>query len=193
MSNEGRLSKIDVARRQLETAIRLFFARSDPVSVFTLGANAWEVIDALCTRRGIESISKESREHVPAEKDLKRDYVNSPFRNFFKHANRDPDEYLEDFDEWRCDGVLFLAVEDYIRLMQKSPVEFQVFQLWYLSVYVEKVAGDALERVLEATEQLFPNIRDLPREDQVLAGARALEKARANPSIISDPRTEQPS
>jgi IS30 family transposase len=35
-------TKVDVARRQLTTAIRHFFAREDPVSVFSLAANAWE-------------------------------------------------------------------------------------------------------------------------------------------------------
>lgn len=193
MRDEGTLSKIDVARRQLETAIRLFFNRDDPVSVFTLGANAWEVIDALCTVRGIDSMSKESREHIILEKDLKRDYINSPFRNFFKHADRDPNGLLKGFDETQCDGVLFLASEDYIRMMKKSPVEFQVFQLWYLSVYVDKVSGDALERILEATQTIFPNMRRLAREEQISCGAKALEQARADACILGDPRTEKPS
>ena len=46
------LTKIDVARRQLVTAIRLLFDGGDSVSIFSLAANAWEVIDVLCNKLG---------------------------------------------------------------------------------------------------------------------------------------------
>ena len=87
---ESELSKQDVARRQLVTAIRLFFEIGDPVSIFTLASNAWEVIDVLCNKAGVNSLSNESREHTPKNKDLKKDYINSPYRNFLKHADRNP-------------------------------------------------------------------------------------------------------
>ena len=187
-----RLSKLDVARRQLVTAIRLFFDSEDPVSVFTLAANSWEVIDALCDKSDVDSICNESREHTPEGKDLKTDYINSPFRNFFKHADRDPEDQLDGFDEKKCDGVIFLAVEDYMRLTGKSPLEFQVFQLWYLAVYLEKVSDDALERIVESTEHEFPNIRSLSREEQVLQGRNSLEHAMADTALLNDHRTERP-
>lgn len=38
------ISKLDSARRQLETAVRLFFVDGDPVSVHTLAAAAGEVL-----------------------------------------------------------------------------------------------------------------------------------------------------
>ncbi len=65
------LTKIDVARRQLATAIQLFFENGDPVSIYSLAANAWEVIDVLCNNAQVASISNETRGHVPAGKDLK--------------------------------------------------------------------------------------------------------------------------
>jgi len=133
---ENGLSKVDVARRQLITAICLFFANGDPVSVFTLAANAWEVIDALCNKRGVASVSNETRSHIPAADDLKRDYVNSPFRNFFKHADRDPDASINGFDKYNSDGIIFLGVEDYIRFNGKSHIAFQLFHFWYLAVNI---------------------------------------------------------
>jgi hypothetical protein len=110
------LAKLDVARRQLVTAVQLFFDGGDPISVYSLAANAWEVIDALCGRAGVSSMSSDTRGHIPEGKDLKRDYINSPYRNFFKHADRDPEGVLDGFDESNVDSILFLAVEDYIRL-----------------------------------------------------------------------------
>lgn len=187
---ESELSKQDVARRQLVTAIRLFFENEDPVSIFTLASNAWEVIDVLCNKAGVNSLSNESRDHTPKGKDLKKDYINSPYRNFFKHADQDSNARLKDFDGKKCDDILFLGVEDYIRLFKKSPVELQVFQLWYLAVKIEKVSGDALENVLEKIDRIFPNIINLSREEQLILGQRVLDDAPIDAELLKDPRTE---
>jgi hypothetical protein len=106
------LTKVDAARRQLATAISLFFKGEDAVSVLSLAANAWEVIDALCTHGGVASMSAQARSYIAPGKDLKKDYINSPFRNFFKHADWDPDGVLQDFEDSAVDGILFLAVKD---------------------------------------------------------------------------------
>ena len=59
------LKKIDVARRQLITAIRLVFDGEDSVSVYSLAANAWEIIDVLCNKEKILSLSNQSRSQIP--------------------------------------------------------------------------------------------------------------------------------
>lgn len=184
------LTKIDVARRQLVTAINLLFNGDDPVSVYSLATNAWEVIDVLCERQGIDSISAQTREHLSQGANLKLDYINSPYRNFFKHADRDPDGILQSFDESNVDSVIFLAVEDYLRLLKKSPVEFQVFQLWYLATNVEKVTSDALTEIVDSIESAFPCIRELPRRDRLAMGRKILEKARKDKELLEDSRTE---
>jgi hypothetical protein len=184
------LTKLDVARRQLATAITLCFDGADPISVFSLAANAWEVIDVLCTGAAIASASAQTREHLTAGKDLRRDYINSPFRNFFKHADRDPNDLLEGFESSAVDPVLFLAVEDYIRFRGRSPVEFQIFQLWFLACHPEKLASDRVDDVLAATSRMFPAIARLPRNDQIVLGLRALERARLDAGVLADPRTE---
>lgn len=184
------LTKIDVARRQLVTAIRLFFNEDDSVSVYSLAANAWEVIDTLCTREGVDSISEQTREHLPKGKNLKTDYINHPYRNFFKHADRDPDATLANFDESTIDSVIFLAVEDYLRLHKKSPVEFQVFQLWYLAANIEKISVDDLTAILDSIEPAFPRIRELPRIERIAMGRSVLASALQDQTLLEDPRTE---
>lgn len=79
----GHVTKLEIARRQLATAIDLFFADRDFVSVYSLAANSWGIIDVLCRKAGIESFSIQVRENVPIGKDLKINYVNNPYRNFF--------------------------------------------------------------------------------------------------------------
>ena len=70
------LTKLDVARRQLVVAIRLFFDDQDAISVHTLAANAWEIVDLLCKKREVDSFSRHARENLPDGKSLKRDFIN---------------------------------------------------------------------------------------------------------------------
>lgn len=185
-----KLTKLDVARRQLAVAIGMFFGDDEPVSIFTLAANAWEVIDALCVHNGLQSMSIQSREYIAAGKDLKRDYVNAPYRNFFKHADRDPADVLEDFDPSMVDGLLFLAVEDYLRLVRRSPIQFQVYQLWYLATQPEKITSENLEQIFQDIDDIFPNIRSLLRVEQLALGRKVLADALMNLSLQQDPKTE---
>jgi hypothetical protein len=186
------LKKIDVARRQLVTAIRLFFDGGDPVSIYSLAANSWEVIDALCVSTGVQSLSQQTRTHIASGKDLKSNYINSPYRNFFKHADRDPDAVLDSFQDRDVDSIIFLATEDYIRFLGKSPVELQVFQLWYLGCNTAMVATNNMASVLDACNVLFPKLEYLERGQQIAAGWEALERARADIELIQDPKTELP-
>ncbi|GAB2529252.1 hypothetical protein [Microbulbifer agarilyticus] len=186
-----RITKIEVAQRQLITAIELFFRNADPVSVFSLATNSWEIIDALCSLKGIDSISNETRGHITSGSDLKRDLINSPYRNFFKHADRDPDAVLEGFNDFKNDHIVFLAVEDYIRLEKKSPIEFQVYQLWYVSIYTNKVAHEALEEILLATEAIFPSIKGQDRVGQKRMALQAIENAHKDQELNDSPQVEK--
>ena len=187
---EKNLTKRDVARRQLMTAITLFFQDKDLVSVFSLATNAWEVIDVLCNRAGVKSMSNRARENIPVGRHLKAHYINEPCRNFFKHAERDPDAILEEFDEHSVDAIVFLAVEDYVRLFKKAPVEFQVFQAWYLATNEEKVAEPEMDLISRSIEELFPGIRDASRIEQLQMGRGVLENALRDSELLADPATE---
>ena len=184
------LTKQDVARSQLLTALNLFFDDGDPVSVYTLASNAWEIIDSLCVSNEIGSISNETRGHISFDKDLKKDYINGPYRNFFKHADRDPEGILEGFTEYACDALLFLAVEDYIRLRGKSPIEIQVYQFWYLANNISKVLPAALAQIKEVAEERFPDIQNMNRKQQKERWRVAVEFAKSDPAVINDPGTE---
>ncbi len=186
----GRLTKLEVARRQLATAIDLFFADRDAVSVYSLAANSWEVIDVLCRKAGIESLSVQARENVPTGKDLKVNFVNSPHRNFFKHANTDSEGTLPPLPDSQVEGVLFLAVEDYIRLNGRSPVQFQVFQLWYLAKHPDKLAPGVANELMEGIAVAFPALSSLHRNAQLAQGAQLLAEAASDQDLAGDPKTE---
>jgi hypothetical protein len=174
----------------LATAIELFFAGRDLVSIYSLATNAWEIIDVLCIKAGIESMSIQARGFIPAGKDLKRNYVNSPYRNFFKHAENDPDQTVEPLSPSHVEGLVFLAVEDYIRLNSRSPVQFQIFQLWYLAKHPEKLDPTVASELIEVVTKAFPGLASLPSDDQVAQGAQMLVEASLDQALLSDPRTE---
>ena len=184
------LDKLTVARRQLATAIELLFAERDMVSVYSLAANAWEVIDELCRLSGVESFSVQARENIPQGKDLKRHYINSPYRNFFKHADSDPQSTLPPLPDFQVESVVFMAVEDYIRLNQRSPTQFQVFQLWYIATNPSRLNPNVAAEVLIGADEMFSGIVQMSRVQQLAEGARMLQRAAADVGVLADPRTE---
>ena len=185
------LTKTIVARRQLATAIELFFAGRDVVSIYSLAANAWEIIDVLCIKAEIESMSVQARGYIPVVgKDLKKNYVNYPHRNFFKHADKDSDETREPLSQTHVEGLIYLAVEDYIRLNRRSPLQLQVFQLWYLAKHPEKLDPAVAKELIDGVTQSFPGLESLPYHAQLERGSQMLEQASLDQSLLADPRTE---
>jgi hypothetical protein len=62
-----RLTKLDAARHQLKTAIRLFFEERDPVSIHALASAAQEVLRDLLRARGIPSPSIKDSDLIKPE------------------------------------------------------------------------------------------------------------------------------
>ncbi|TAM48877.1 MAG: hypothetical protein EPN57_27075 [Paraburkholderia sp.] len=186
-----RVTKIDAARRQLITAIRLLFDDGDRVSIYSLASNAWEIIDVLCTSTGVESFSKQTRGNLPAGHTLSY-YINEPCRNFFKHAKQDPNpDNSVELSEADVVAILFLAVEDYIRLRQGGPVEAQVFQAWFIAVFPEKVVDDPVaQSMLDNVHLAFPGIAILAAPDQIKMGKQVLEAALKDSGLATDAKTE---
>ncbi len=84
-------TKIDVAERQLETAILLFFLDEDPVSVHTLTSASNDVLQDLCKHYHDKSVIDEWLDVIKAErKDEVRKMMRDP-QNYFKHADKDPE------------------------------------------------------------------------------------------------------
>ena len=51
---EFKVSKLDAAKWQLETAIRLYFSDSDPVSIHTVTAAAYNILRDVTKQKGVE-------------------------------------------------------------------------------------------------------------------------------------------
>jgi hypothetical protein len=87
------ITKLDAARRQLRTALHLWFGDGDPVSIHTLLAAAHEIIHRLYRNKGLVNLVFDT--------DLIKDEYRGEFAkkikeapNFFKHANHDTDKSI---------------------------------------------------------------------------------------------------
>ena|ERR1700733_9840765 len=97
MADETKLqiSKIEAARRQLDTAIEMWFCDKDPVSVHTVAAAAYQIVHDVKVRRGIDHGLLYDSKMVKDE--YRGQWINAmkKAQNFFKHADRDPEGILE--------------------------------------------------------------------------------------------------
>jgi len=97
MENEPiTLTKLEAARRQLGTAVSLWFAEGDPVSTHVLAYAAYEIIHVVSKKknRNREGLLFDS----PYIRDDKRSEFNIILKkhaNFFKHANNDADATID--------------------------------------------------------------------------------------------------
>lgn len=111
-----KLSKLHVARRQLETATRLYFSMGDPVSIHTLVAAAYQVLRDLNKAHAGDPMLKDAMPNLvdPSSKDEVRRKLNEA-ETFFKHAEWDLAEVLE-FRQEPTELLLFEACQKYRHL-----------------------------------------------------------------------------
>jgi hypothetical protein len=154
------LTKLDVARRQLETAARLYFNNGDIVSVHTLTSAAYEIVETIASKRGLSTLTQRSLLDFLSEDLVKevRQAMRHP-QNFFKHADRDSGEQLE-FDPRFTEYRLLDAMVTYIQITGEAPVIFNAFSGWFIFQYPKAIVqpADTQEQFLK-TRQKFAGMR----------------------------------
>lgn len=111
-------------------------------------------------------------------------------RNFFKHADTDPDAVLKDFSDDLNDHVLIGATMDFGTLASAKPMEIQVFQLWYFAAYPEKAPRPHFDAILDAAHRQFPGLSSMDRVNKKKAGLRVLVAAMRDPELMNHPSTD---
>lgn len=128
---------------------------SDPVSVHTLAAAAFEILKDLD-----EHGPKTGTFYNHLEVDVKPEYrqmVIKIFRapqNFFKHANDDPDKVLE-FHLAQPEMFLVCGVEKYVELAAEKTAEMLVYELWFCHQNPDLLMPEAAARMRQTP---FPTI-----------------------------------
>jgi hypothetical protein len=187
------LTPVLVARAQLLTALDLFVADKDAVSVQALAGNAREILESLCRLAGIEPLTElllRQNKGKPA-RDLYK--AMNLYRNCFKHLGEterqraDDQLTLDQFDDTKNEYLLYVCVEDYLRLRKTSPVPFQVFQTWFCAMHVDLLAPSLDRKVLES---IFPTLQTLDRVAQKRVLAITIERYSGDAGLLADAQTE---
>jgi hypothetical protein len=126
------VSKIDAAKRQLETVIRLYFSDGDPVSIHTLTAAAYNVLRDVTAQTGADPmlIIGIMLDYVKPEHKSMIIAKTNEAENFFKHADRDHNTSL-DFNPEMSELLIIDACAQYKKLTGEEPPLFVVYRVWF--------------------------------------------------------------
>lgn len=178
------ITKLDAARRQLLAAIHIHWYCNEPIAVYSLASNVWEICDTLSKRANRPTIADHIGEaHGMSFVDVKK-LINAP-RNFIKHADHDPDGKIADISHLDCDAVVMTACLDYMAASKRSPTIFGLFVFWYCSIYPDKVGGF----FSDAAALYFPHLQAMERRDQVKAARHQVAQPLLS-EVLNDARNE---
>jgi len=158
MPSEFQVSKLDAARRQMETAIRLYFSEADPISIHTLTSAAYDLLSGINRARGGSPMLKEQVPTwvLPDAKDEVKRILNEAM-NFFKHADRDHNGVL-DFSVEPTELLLYDACQKYRGLTGESVPLLGVFEVWYvIGPGADLVTGKERMKIRDDLLKIFPN------------------------------------
>jgi hypothetical protein len=124
-----KVSILDAAKRQMETAVRLYFNDADPVSVYTLTGASHAVLTDLIKKNG----SKSSVSDFSIRNEYKRE-VRSKIRKAKNHlhsAAKNPESTVT-VNVLTNEYFLFDACEKYMALTSEHVPYFIIFRGWFV-------------------------------------------------------------
>ena len=158
-----KISKTDAAKRQLETAIRLWFFSQDPVSTHTLAAAANQILHDIGKKRNSPSMLRNLQCVRPEYETKVREAV-SRYENFFKHADKDPDGLL-DFNPDATQMYLLDSVLTYQNLTQEVTSIFGAFKIWMFIKFPELMDAEVQEKMKQMQNGNQIDIGQMPKAD----------------------------
>ncbi len=135
MENKIIVSKLDASKRQLETAIRLYFNNGDPVAIHTLACAAHDILTTLNKKyRGHPMIVSD----IIIKKEYKKEFMQTIRKpqNFFKHADKDSEKTI-DFRPEVTQYFIFDACCKYEEITGEIIPNFGIFRGWFIGHYID--------------------------------------------------------
>lgn len=124
------ITKLDAARRELRTAIELWFNDGDPVAIHVLAFSAYEIIHALCRRKGITNLIYNS-DMIKKSKRQEASQLLKKAASFFKHAEHDPNTTMV-FSPTLSEGFMTFAIIGLQKHGEKLDDDSIAFMKWQL-------------------------------------------------------------
>lgn len=165
------VSKIDAARRQIETAIELYFSGGDFLAIYTISFAAHQVLNDIYNRYRDDGFLQAVSEKLPADF---RSLLANP-ANFLKHADRDHDAYLPEISYVQIEAVLCVATILYKRISgdltsKMKGFDYIIEEQAYENIGVEEIDTN-FDRIREhATRR--ERLRTLPDAEKLAEKAK---------------------
>jgi len=110
------LTKFDAARRQLRTAIELWFNDGDPVSIYALVYAAHEIIHRLYRLKGLSDLLYDTSVFPKNIRAIANKAIKD-VPNWIKHAEHEEEmDEIKTFNPWICDLLLMVCVVGIVRM-----------------------------------------------------------------------------
>lgn len=187
------MEKLEIARRQLGTALFLFVQNADPVSVHCLACGGGEIAEGLAKQTSGESFIDGIRQNFPDTSFREIKSIRNKYWNAFKHLTKKDgidreDEYLlKEFSDDQNDAALLVGWWDYAQTGAPLPIEAQVFQVWFFAQNLDRLAPDA---DTEPYTQMFKNIGAMDRSKKKDILKCRITRARQDLEVMTDARTD---
>jgi hypothetical protein len=176
-----RISKLEAARRQLKTAITLWFTDGDPVPIHSLAFAAYEILHAISEKRDPKRIDLIFDSALVEEERLGEwNRVIRKDANFFKHADRDGDSVIE-FAPQSSEIFMLFAIWARQLCGEAASVEERSFMIW-LSVSRSKIVSDKGRKKLVdgLSVEDIANLRTLTKQQFWQVCRKSLSRGEAN-------------
>ena len=164
-------TKVEIARRQLGTALALFIERLDPVSVHVLACGAVEVLQGVAKHAGVPTIEDLMRERSHfTEADCRK--ARNMYWNAMKHhkahdgSPRDDADLLQAFSEAENELTLFAGWLDYRSITGEAPSEADVFEIWYVAKRNPSLLPNIKEDAFAFATSDFDKFREMNENEQ---------------------------
>lgn len=177
------LTKEEVARRQIDCAIQMYFENDDPIATHVIANAGWSIARDVCRDKNKPDAIQTLESVIRSDKRKEvRDKIREPY-NFFKHADRDASDQLEHFDEVQTEWVLILAEWDYCTAFEQRTPFMLAYRSWafarYPSVFLE---GNEGGRIVSA--KTFPDLPNMrPRQAKEVGRALIVDQTELEVSL----------
>ena len=162
-----KISKADAAQRQLDTAIDLFFDEGDSLSAYTLAFASFKVLLNVYPHQRDDDFASQV-DRLINESVGWRPF--SEIANFLKHADRDPEGVLENFDSETVMPVIGLATLLYRRITGSFSRKMEAFDFWIETTAADKLGiedADENEERRRMESDWRHHIRQLPANERM--------------------------
>lgn len=168
------ISKLDAAKRELETAIRLFLNYADPVSIHLLAHTTLDLLKEMGKKEGVNSIVFDTLKSMVKkhyrEKFLK---VISDPGNYFKHYHKKPNKSLK-FNPKSTEFLIYDACMIYEGLTKEKEPIFQAYIAFFRITHKEAFFVEKREEIDNLISEIQNDGHDLEDRSNYLALANAL-------------------